>query len=257
LPNGRTGPGLALLAALTLALGACGGGSDASPTPQAVATATPVRALELSRFHYLAELRLREARGARHQLVVTTEGDFQAPDRHAFTYTTRISDQELARSVVVIGGTMWYREGDGPWQETAPEDSELAEVLSAAFSPLRPNFLGGAEFASVRKSVERLAPTEELVDGVEAYRYRVGSAGIEYFAAFLADERFLQSVEDVSWDVWLARDGAWPVRLRASATVTADLKILEDLDLVAPVIWELQVDISQPNDLAVEVQTPR
>jgi hypothetical protein len=245
----------ALLLALTLA--ACGGGSGPSPTPEATATLDPnASPLDLERFHYVAELRLLEQEGDRRQLLISTEGDYVSPDRHAFAYVMRAGDQELRRSVVVIGDQAWYRQADEPWRATMQDDPQLVDVLAAAFTPLRPGFLGGQAFQQLRESIQRLPSTEEVVNRIDTNRYRVGPAGLEYFSTFLVDEQFLQSVQDVSWDVWLAQEGVRPVRIRAAATVTADLRILKQLDLKAPVLWEIQVDISKPNSEAIVVEAP-
>jgi hypothetical protein len=84
----------------------------------------------------------------------------------------------------------------------------------------------------------------------------VGLAGREFFETFLVPRELLQSVEDLSWDLWLAAEGAWPVRLLLSATVIDTITLLEELDLKAPVHWELRIDISRPNDPTLSVVAP-
>lgn len=249
-----------LLAAL---LAGCAGEGEAEPTasptlPRPTPTAEAGSALPLERFHYVASVTLREKKGDGEagELVVSTEGDFQWPDRHAFTYTTHLGGGATKRSVVIIGQKAWLRQGDEPWREVARDDAKVSELLSVAFSTIQPRFLGGLEFQQVRENVRRLPSTEDSVNGVPSNHYRVASPGREFFEAFLADERLLQNVRDLGWELWLAKDGAWPVRLLASATITSDLKILDELDLKAPTSWELRIDISRPNDPMLAVVAP-
>ena len=105
--------------------------------------------------------------------------------------------------------------------------------------------------------MRHLTVTEESVNGVLANHYRVGAPGQEFFNELLADTQLLRNVKDLSWELWLAQDGAWPVRLRASATITADLRVLKELDLRAPSAWQLSVDISRPNDPTLAVAAPK
>jgi len=161
------------------------------------------------------------------------------------------------RSVVLIGDKVWLREGEGPWQEAAMDDPRLTDVLSTAFSAIRPGFLGGPAFEQVRANVRHLTPTEEPVNGVLANHYQVGAPGQQFFNDLLADAQLLRNVKDLKWDLWLAQEGAWPVRLRASATITADLRVLNDLNLPAPSSWELSIDVSRPNDPTLAVAAPK
>ncbi len=238
-------------------LAACGGGSpsvdsSASPTPSEQA------ALPLQRFHYVAGVILEEQRrdpgGTR--IEVSTEGDFQAPDRHSLTYTVRFGDTALSRSLVIIGDKAWYRQDDSAWQAVTLDDSRVTDVLANAFTAIRPNFLGGPSFDQARASIKRLYSTDETVNGIATNHYQVGDPGRQYFSELLADQAFLRKVRDLSWDLWLAADGAWPVRLHATATVTSDLTVLQDLNLNAPTAWQLNIDISRPNDPTLTIAPP-
>jgi hypothetical protein len=241
-------------------LGACGdGGGDAEPT-EAAASPTPTAveesAIPLERFHYVASLTLREQRREGSNLVLSTEGDFQSPDRHAFTYKLQYGDFVLTSDVVAIGDKIWLRAGTGVWRETEMDDPVVTDVLSAAFATIRPGFLGGPAFEQARANVRHLTSTEESVNGVLANHYQVGAPGQQFFNDLLADAQLLRNVKDLKWDLWLAQEGAWPVRLRASATITADLRVLNDLNLPAPSSWELSIDVSRPNDPTLAVAAP-
>src|SRR3990172_2497853 len=130
---------------LSLALAACSDGNEPAPLPPAATpTAEEESVLPLERFHYVASLTLREVPpGDADEVVVSTEGDFQAPDRHALTYSIQRGDAAVSKSAVLVGERAWFREQDAPWQATTPDDPAVAELLSVAFSGVRPGLLGG------------------------------------------------------------------------------------------------------------------
>jgi hypothetical protein len=244
---------------LLLLLAACGGaGGPRLELPTPVPTGQESSLLDLERFHYLASLTLtgNGPDGAPVPIVVSTEGDFQSPDHHAFTYSTQLQGAAFSESAVVIGDKIWLRHGADPWQEGTLADVQTQQLLATAFSPIRPNFLGGPEWRSVRETVRRLPAAPEFVNDVRADHYQVGPEGAQYLASFLAQQDIFQQVQDLHWDIWLAEDGDWPVRLLAAGTVTSDLAILQELGLSVPVKWELRIDISRPNDPNLVVTAP-
>ena len=233
-------------------------GSDPTATaPESTETPAGVGALPLDRFHYAATLTLHEQQPVdANEVTISTEGDYQSPDRNFFTHTIRTKKDTFARSAVVVGDTAWLRLADGHWQEMGRDDEEIASLISAAFSPLRPSFLGGPDFEDARESARRLTPASESVNGVPANHYQVGAAGREFIQTFLSDEQLVRQVQDLTWDLWLADDGAWPVRLVATGGVTTGHPALDQLDLQAPIRWELRIEISRPNDPALVVRLP-
>ena len=255
---------------LLVLLSACSGesGVDPAPSPSTVepaasgtapaATAVGAGAIPLERFHYVASLTMVGAAsgGDSNELFVSTEGDFQSPDRHAFTYTTQLGDGELIERVVIIGERAWYRRADDGWRETTPDDPAIVALLDAAYTSVQPQFLGGPEFERVRVNVLNLPSTQEFINAVRADHYLVDAEGQAFIQSFLGGRRDLYDVDDLAWDLWLATDGAWPVRLLMSGTVVDDVEILEQLDLQAPATWELRVDVSRPNDPALVVEAP-
>ncbi|MDZ4278162.1 MAG: hypothetical protein U1B78_03385, partial [Dehalococcoidia bacterium] len=244
----------ALIAAMAF-VPACDGDDAAdtatapSPEPTAVATAPAGvapggPALPFGRYHYAVTVTLREDNGG-DEVVVTTEGEFQSPDRHAFTHTTRVDGVAVKRSLVLIGDQSWFRTGDGSWKTKPPGDDDVLRLLSVAFTPVRPQFLGGHEFEQVRESVRRLPSTEDSVNGVLANHYRVGPEGREFFEAILGESG---TSSDPRYELWLAQDGEWPVRLLAGGTFAEQSALLDSFGFEAPATWELRIDISQPDD---------
>ncbi|MEX0785575.1 MAG: hypothetical protein WD939_02965 [Dehalococcoidia bacterium] len=243
---------------LATLLAACGDGSSTDQPALATPTAAPAAALPLDRFHYTASLTLREAGGGSEagELFVSTSGDFQWPDRHSLTYTTDLGEGAIVRSVVIIDETAWFRQDGEPWRKTDRDDEQVADVLDVAFSAVRPDFLGGPEFEAVRANVRDLPSTEERVNDVTANHYRVGTEGRRFFESFLAADQAFENIENVRWELWLAKLGGWPVRLLVTGTFTSDVRMLDSLELEAPTLWELRIDVSRPNDPTLLVQSP-
>ena len=255
----------ALLAGLLLVFGACAETrSNREPRSiTALPTNTPepgvsgVGALPLERFTYEASLTLREGGGEDAlELFVTTKGTFVGPDSHAFTYRTELGEGEAEQRLVMIGEEAWYRSGESAWETTTPDDARVVALLEVAFSAMHPDFLGGAEFDRVRANVIGLPSTEEFVNSIRAYHYQVGVEGRQYLEALQVGEEGLRAADDLEWDLWLARDGSWPVRLQATGTVAVDLTILQTLELEAPTQWEIRIDVSRPNDPDLRIAAP-
>ena len=242
---------------------ACSGENGADPTPTAsgaepTATVVGTGAIPLERFHYVASLTMSGAAsgGDTNELFVSTAGDFQSPDRHAFSYTTQLGDGELTERLVIIGEKAWYQRADEGWRETTPDDAAIAALLDTAYTSVQPQFLGGPEFARVRANVLNLPSTQEFINAVRADHYQVDAEGQAFIRSFLGGRQDLYNVDELTWDLWLATDGSWPVRLLMSGTVVDDVEILEQLNLQAPATWELRIDVSRPNDTALSVEPP-
>jgi hypothetical protein len=64
-------------------------------------------------------------------------------------------------------------------------------------------------------------------------------------------------VSDLDWQLWIAQDGGWPVRLLATSTVDTDADLLDEFSLEPPTAWELRVEVSRPNDPTLTVVAPK
>ena len=247
---------LGLLVTAAMLLVACG--SDGSSGEKSTAVPTVAGAIALDRFHYVASLTLRESNAGGKQVTVSTEGDYQAPDRHSFTFLTGLGSASVRRSAVVIGPDVWLREGDGAWRKRSLTDPAVSSLIGSAFSTIRPQFLGGPEFAQVRENVRRLPSNEEFVNDVQAVHYRVDASANDFISSFVeGGSGLIENVQGLKWELWLAQSGQWPVRILASGTVDRDMRILQDLGLAPPTKWELRVDVTRPNDRTLTVDPPQ
>jgi hypothetical protein len=246
-----------LAAALLSAGTGCGSDGD-SGAKTSTAVPTVARAIGLDSFHYVASLTLRESQPDGRQVTVSTEGDYQAPDRHSFTFLTGLGTATVRSSAVVIGSDIWIRQGEGSWRKTALDDPQVGTLIGSAFSTIRPQFLGGAEFEQVRENVRRLPSNEEFVNDVQTVHYRVDASANDFIASFVeGSSGLIENVQSLRWELWLAQDGEWPVRIVASGTVDREMPILQDLGLATPTQWELRVDITRPNDRTLTVEAPQ
>ena len=247
--------GLLLLALLA---GCSGDGGPKGPKATPTPSPEPSGLTDLDRYHYVTTLTLHGSRpdGSGNDISVTTEGDFQKPDRTSFTYTTTLPGVATQQSAIILGDQIWIRNGNDPWRESSLDDPQVSRLLGVTFSPINPSFLGGPEFRAARDSVRRLPASLEFVNELRAYHYPIGQAGMQYFQQLLVQGPITLDLQDMKWDVWLAQDGAWPVRLQATATIKNELPILQELDLKAPTDWGLRIDISKPNDANIIVRAP-
>src|ERR1700694_5996941 len=75
-------------------LSACAGATSYSSVPAATPTSSPEPSslTDLARYHYTATLWLHGNKpdGSPNDVAVKTEGDYQSPNRHSFTYTTQL-----------------------------------------------------------------------------------------------------------------------------------------------------------------------
>lgn len=249
--------GVLLLAVLTSACGS----SEAKPAPATPPpTATPEigSAVPLQRFHYVvtATVRGRPQAEAKNEVVVTTEGDYQAPDRHAFTHTVAIGPITQTRRAVVIDDDAWLLAGDAVWRELPRDEPSLQTLIDISYSTARGHFLDNEWFDEARKAAERIDAPSEMVNGLAANHYQVGPEGEEFFREFLAGDALLGGRQEPTWDVWLADDGGWPVRILLSAVVPDKTPALEQLGVIGPASVELRIDISRPDDPTLLVQIP-
>lgn len=258
---------LALLLAATLlgglALAACDGGEDkeAEAPPSATENAgEPTQAVEaptgtveapepaptdafadLDSYRYTLTLSFEGAELVDQGLgsvTFTLDGSYVAPDRNQVRVEGELGDLALHEETIAIGDRSWVR-SDDVWEE-GEATFDTADLVPSAF------------FAGFdTEELKIITPTEETANGVDSFRYSVDKADIEQIQAlakvFGNGDNLEDLPEDFSFDLWLAKDGGWPVRIVMTARGTSD---------GSDVAVELSMDITDVNDADIEIEPP-
>lgn len=137
---------------------------------------------------------------------ISVEGAFVAPDR--IEARMKLGDLELTS--ITIGDREWTRLGDMDWEESTAEEGGMTFTndLCEGFN---------------YPEVTALDAREETKNGVDTLHYHLDESDItrldDYFGGDLGDMwEFEDAPEEVSLDVWLAKDGNWPVRMEVEAS---------------------------------------
>lgn len=133
------------------------------------------------------------------------KGAYKAPDRASFTMT--IAGQEL--SSVVIGKDQWVKIG-GTWLGPTPADGDAKDsVLAIAF--------WDKGFQTEGADIRCPDAKSEKVNGVDAQRCTLDTKDIRKLAEALGEDADFGELKDFKLDVWLAKDGGYPVRFEFTA----------------------------------------
>jgi hypothetical protein len=153
-------------------------------------------------------------------LTLTMEGEFEAPDRLGCTISGSLGGTEVGgEELVVIGEDAWLDTGGG-FQATSADDSAVVDDLGLC--PGSPRFWEGFDFLQDPSTIPGQPDT---INGVEATRYALGEAAEALKSlGFLPTE--LKGLTINTFDVWVARDGGWPVAL--DMDITADAQAAAD-----------------------------
>jgi len=248
---------LVLLASILLA--ACGGennknkeegdeapaastaAADATPDEAPIFAASPAQALADLQSYRVA-IRFTLGGGAAEEaeaLSMNLEGAFVAPDRSQTNVTAHLGDLELREETIAVGDRTWVKAGDS-WVEDEPQ-FRLGDLSPSAFlEDFDPD-----EF-------RLLTPTEETVNAVPSLRYSIGRedvVSLRGLSALLGEGESLQDLpEQFDIDLWLARDGGWPVRITMTARGAIDGG--EEISL------DFSLDVTDANNPAIVIEPP-
>jgi hypothetical protein len=180
------------------------------PAPQANlpadAFASSTAALEqLQTYRYQIVFEVIGAAGPDQAVRIDLEGEHEAPDRERVRWALPDGGQFLA--VTRIGDQLWLQEGDA-W--TLLSADEARDVTHGLFTPRQVWQSFAADLPNTSKLVG-----EETVNGIRSVHYT--STSRAWSALPLASGG---QVTEASGDVWVARDGHFPVRARFTATGT-------------------------------------
>jgi hypothetical protein len=271
---------LLLGAFLLLGLAACGGGDDGDedgdeptatapvateapdgtePTDEPDATSEPLGESPFDSYHYTVDLEFTIlAPGEEDQAFVTgrVEGDFVAPDRHAFETSFEFAGLSVTEEAVLIGDDAWIRMGGGDWRATSRSDPDVVDAIELTSAD--PGFLDDTDFA---QDLAALDSTPEEINGVQTRRYFIPSEAVDTLVDllgedFLADTAGLQEFE---MTVWLEEETG--ALVRAEFDALAGPEILADgsgfdlpEDASAQVV--MVIDRTQINDSGISIEPP-
>jgi hypothetical protein len=184
-------------------------GATSESTPSPSANVSPSDALES--FRYSGEMAVEVDGG----LTLTMGGEFEAPDRLGCTISGSLGGAAVGSDeLVVVGNDAWLDTGEG-FQTTTADDPNVVEDL--ALCPGSPRFWEGFDFLQNPGPIPGQPDTK---NGVDTTRYSLGNA-VEALKAigFLPPE--LEGMTISTFDVWVAKDGGWPVALDMDITADA------------------------------------
>jgi hypothetical protein len=165
-------------------------------------------------------------------------GAFVAPDRSRVRIEGDIGGFTLEEESISIGDRTWVLTGD-TWRE-GEGSFESGELAPNTFF---------SDFDVEKLTV--IKPSEETVNGVDSLRYSIDEADIEQLealAAVFGDGDALEELpEDFTLELWLAKDGGWPVKMVMTARGPVDGG---DFDV------EMTMDITDVNDPDIEIEPP-
>jgi hypothetical protein len=230
--------------------------SEAKPAATSEPTASPSAGVSpsdvLESFRFSAGMSV----GVDGGLVLTSEGEFEAPDRLGCTISGSFGGTEVGRDeLVVIGDDAWLDTGGG-FEATSADDASVVQDLSLC--PGSAAFWQGFDFL---QDPSPFPGQPETVDGVDATRYSLGNA-VETLKSLGILPAELEGVTINTFDVWLAKDGGWPVALdmdiTADAQAAAQTFGLPGGEAGQQASITMRVDITDANasDIHVEEPTP-
>lgn len=138
---------------------------------------------------------------------VKITGAYKSPDRS--TFTMNLGGQELTN--IIIGAQQWVKIGTTWVGPTPAGESAKDSVLAIA--------LWDEGFKSNAPDFRCPDAKVEKVNGVDARQCSMDEKTIRQLAsAFGEDNLDLAEMKDSKFDIWLAKDGDFPVRFRFTAT---------------------------------------
>jgi len=230
--------------------------SAATPEPASEATPGPSAGVSpsdtLESFRFSAKMSVELDGG----LVLTSEGEFEAPDRLGCTISGSLDGTAVGKDeLVVIGDDGWLDSGAG-FDAYSADDADVVQDLSLC--PGSATFWEGFDFI---QEPGALRGQPDTMNGVDATRYSLGEA-VETLKSigFLPTE--LEGMTINTFDVWVAEDGGWAVALDvdilADAQAAAETFGLPVGEGVQQARVTMRVDITDVNatDIHVEAPTP-
>jgi len=244
---------LATAGLLVLALAAACGGGDNASTPSGVsASCDRIDSLQSYRYSILVKLQAPAFQSQPSASPAAPLGEF------AETLTALLSDFEITGAHVApdrtqailrfqedevelraIGDRRWERFGTS-WEEQQSPSPDIGF--------LTPSVVCSDIVQEIAAGLDESSGQEEDVNGVPADRYALDEADLSRLPELLGAGPGTELPERFRVDVWLARDGSWPVKLDISA---------EDKDEQGnPLSMKLYMEFRDVNDSGISIEEP-
>jgi len=237
--------------------------TEAPPTtPEATEpepTDTSAGLIPFDSVHYVVDLEITIAQpGEAEETFISgqVEGDYVAPDSHAFTNTFEFGGLSGTEEIVIIGDDAWIREGQGDWTATSRLASEIADTIDLTSAD--PGFLSATDLA---EGISALDSEAESINGVQTRRYHIPREAIETLSEILGEDFLADTagLEDFEMTVWLDEETDGLVRAELTATASPDIfgddagfNLAEN----ATVTISMTIDVTQINDPDIEIEPP-
>lgn len=163
------------------------------------------------------------------------QGAYVAPDRSEVRM--KLGTDEMA--VITIGDKQWTRIDKTGWTQS-PASGEA--------TPFSPATLCEEGFGDL--DLGTLKGKEETVNGVKTLHYHLDKADMETLARLFGGlEEELQNMPDkFEADIWLAKDGNWPVKMNVKASGKDEQK--RDFSV------EVRMEVKDLNDSSIKIEPP-
>lgn len=161
------------------------------------------------------------------------EGAHVAPDRTEVSLT--FEGEEL----------VWRSIGNDSW--VLFDDEWEAQVSSEGDNVLTPEVVCEDIVEDLAESLDEATVEEETINGVPSHHYVIDREDISELPDLLGGGS-PEVPDELNFDLWLAQNGSWPVKISVSATDTDEEG--------QPVTLSLDVELDDVNDATISIEEP-
>lgn len=184
------------------------------------------------------------------------EGDFVAPNSHAFTQRFEVGGLSGEQSVVIIGPDAWVREGSGDWERLSSDDPEVIDLLDLTSGDV--DFLDSTELGD---DLAALDSESEEINGVATRRYFIPREAVATLVDVLGGDFIgdAAGLEEFEMTVWVGEESGAIIRAEIEAIAGPDLLgggTGFDISPDSSVQLSLTIDRTQINDPDIVIEPP-
>lgn len=162
------------------------------------------------------------------------DGAYVAPDRSQVILTVHGEKLELR----TIGSRSWVQ-ANGVWEE---------QQDTGGLTLLTPDVVCQDIVADLASSLQGIKPQQEDVNGVGTDHYRLDKADVKRLPDLLGTGDSSSLPQSFQVELWLARQGGWPARLKINASDTDEQG--------HPMSIDLFMEFRDVNDPGIAVEPP-